>query len=57
VLALVGRERKVSFVEARRVLQTNGVKTYAVCCMSVRERGKGGISVKQHSSPFMMLLW
>jgi hypothetical protein len=30
VLALVKRRRKVSFIEAWRVLQTSGVRTYAV---------------------------
>jgi hypothetical protein len=30
MLALVERERKVSYDEAWRALQTNGVRTYAV---------------------------
>jgi hypothetical protein len=35
VLALVEGERKVSFGEAWRALQSNGVRTYAVWCMKL----------------------
>jgi hypothetical protein len=40
VLALVKRRRKVSFIEAWHILQTNGVRTYVVSCMSVSKRYK-----------------
>jgi hypothetical protein len=35
VLALVEGERKLSFGEAWRALQSNGVRTYAVWCMKL----------------------
>jgi hypothetical protein len=35
MLALVERERKVSFGEAWCALQSNGVRTYVVWCMKL----------------------
>jgi hypothetical protein len=40
VLALDKRGRKVSFVEAWRAFQSNGVRTYVVWCMKLTEGDK-----------------
>jgi hypothetical protein len=40
VLALAERERKVSFGEAWHSHQSNGVRTYAVCCMKLMKVNK-----------------
>jgi hypothetical protein len=42
MLAVIERKRKVSFGEAWHVLQTNGVRTYAVCARVLVKETKEG---------------